>query len=65
MTYSAGGSGTEIDKIDFLLVGKENRKYLRGLKVIPGLQHKQDVRDLVKKKVKKRKKTIKEGSFGR
>ena len=43
--------GTEID---FVLVGKENRKYLRDVKFIPGeLQHRLVVMDLVKKKVKK------------
>ena len=37
MTYSSGGNDTEID---FVLVGKEKRKYLRDVKVIPGeLQH--------------------------
>ena len=58
MTYSAGGRGTEID---FVLVGKESRKYLRDVKVIPSeLQHRLVVTDLVKKKVKKvvRKKAI-------
>ena len=50
MTYSAEGNGTEID---FVLMGKENRKYLRDVKVIPGeLQHRLVVTDLVKKKVK-------------
>ena len=49
--YSAGESGTEIN---FVLVGKETRKYLRDVKVIPGeLQHRLVVADLVKKKVKK------------
>ena len=49
MTYSAGGNGTEID---FVLVGKENRNYLRDVKVIPGeLQYRLVVTDLVKKKV--------------
>ena len=33
MTYSSGGNDTEID---FVLVGKEKRKYLRDVKVIPG-----------------------------
>ena len=51
MTYSAGGNGTEID---FVLVGKENTKYLRDVKVVPSeLQHRLVVVDLVKKKVKK------------
>ena len=49
--YSAGENRTEID---FVLVGKGNRKYLRDVKVIPGeLQHRLVVTDLVKKKVKK------------
>ena len=49
MTYSAGGNESEID---FVLVGKGNRKYLRDVKVIPGeLQHRLVVVDLVKKKV--------------
>ena len=39
VTYSAGGNELEID---FVLVGKGNRKYLRDVKVIPGeLQHSQ------------------------
>ena len=51
VTYSAGGNESEID---FVLVGKGNRKYLRDVKVIPGeLQHRLVVVDLVKKKVKK------------
>ena len=50
VTYSAGENETEID---FVLVGKGNRKYLRDVKVIPGeLQHRLVVTDLVKKKVK-------------
>ena len=37
VTYSLGGNDT---KIDFVLVGKEKRKYLRDVKVIPTeLQH--------------------------
>ena len=58
MTYSTGGNGTEID---FVLVGKESRNYLRDVKVILGeLQHRLVVTDLIKKKVKKvvRKKVI-------
>ena len=58
VTYSAGENGTEVN---FVLVEKENRKYLRDVKVIPGeLQHRLVVTDLVKKKVKKvvRKKAI-------
>ena len=51
MTYSSGGNGTEID---FVLVGKGNRKYLRDVKVIQGeLQHRLVITDLVKTKVKK------------
>ena len=34
VTYSAWGNRTEIDVV---LVGKENRKYLRDVKVIPGI----------------------------
>ena len=50
VTYSAGENETEID---FVLVGKGNRKYLRDVKVIPGeLQHRLVVTNLVKKKVK-------------
>ena len=53
MTYSAGENETEID---FVLVGKGNRKYLRDVKVIPGeLQHRLVVTDLVKKKVARKK----------
>ena len=49
VTYSTGGNEWEID---FVLVGKGNRKYLRDAKVIPGeLQHRLVVVDLVKKKV--------------
>ena len=44
MTYSLGGNDT---KIDFVLVGKEKRKYLRDVKVIPGeLQHRLVVVDV-------------------
>ena len=51
VTYSAGENGTDID---FVLVGKENRKYLRGVKVIPvELQHRLVVTNLVKKVVRK------------
>ena len=50
-TYSAGENEMEID---FVLVGKGNRKFLRDVKVIPGeLQHRLVVTHLVKKKVKK------------
>ena len=48
VTYSAGEIRTEID---FVLVGKGIRKYLRDVKVIPDeLQHRLVVTDLVKKK---------------
>ena len=51
MTYSSGGNDTEID---FVLVGKEKRKYLRDVKVIPGeLQHSLVVVDVEKRKLKK------------
>ena len=51
MTYSIRGYGTEID---FVLVGKRNRKYLKDVKVISGeLQHRLVVKELVKMKVKK------------
>ena len=51
MTYSSGGNDTEID---FVLVGKEKRKYLRDVKVIPGeLQHRLVVVDVEKQKLKK------------
>ena len=50
VTYSAVENETEID---FVLVGKGNRKFLRDVKVIPGeLQHRLVVTNLVKKKVK-------------
>ena len=44
--HSAGGNGNEID---FVLVGiKENKKYLRDVKVIPGkLQHRLVVTDRI------------------
>ena len=51
VTYSSGGNDTEID---FVLVGKENRKYLRDVKVIPGeLQHSLLVVDVEKSRLKK------------
>ena len=57
MTHSAGEHGTEID---FVLVGKGSRKYLRDVKVIPGeLQHRLVVTDLVKKV----KKAVGKGSY--
>ena len=49
--YSSGGNDTEID---FVLVGKEKRKYLRDVKVIPGeLQHRLVVVDVEERKLKK------------
>ena len=61
VTYSAGGNESEID---FVLVEKGNRKYMRDVKIIPGeLQHRlKVVEDLVKKKV--RRKQLKEGRSG-
>ena len=51
MTYSSGGNDTETD---FVLVGKEKRKCLRDMKVIPGeLQHRLGVVDVEKGKLKK------------
>ena len=51
MTYSSGGTDT---KIDFVLVGKEKRKYPRDVKVIPGeLQHRLVVVDVEEQKLKK------------
>ena len=51
VTYSSGGNDTEID---FVLVGKEKRKYLRDVKVIPGeLQHRLVVVDVEEQKFKK------------
>ena len=51
ITLSTGGNETEID---FVLVSKENRKYLRDVKVIPEeLQHRLVIADLDKKKLKK------------
>ena len=51
VTYSSGGNDTEID---FVLVGKEKRKYLRDVKVIPGeLQHRLVVVDVEERKLKK------------
>ena len=52
VTYSSGGNDTDID---FVLVGKEKRKYLRDVKVIPGeLQHRLVVVDVEKQKLKNR-----------
>ena len=51
VTYSSGGNDTEID---FVLVGKKKRKYLRDVKVIPGeLQHRLVVVDVEERKLKK------------
>ena len=51
MTYSSGENDTEID---FVLDGKEKRKYVRGVKVIPGeLQHRLVVADVEEEKLKK------------
>ena len=51
VTYSSGGNDTEID---FVLVGKEKRKYLRDVKVIPGeLQHRLVVVEVEECKLKK------------
>ena len=51
VTYSSGGNDTEID---FVLVGKEKRKYLRDVKVIPTeLQHRLLVVDVEDQKLKK------------
>ena len=50
MTYSLDGNDTEID---FVLVGKEKRKYLQYVKVVSGeLQHRLVVVD-VERKLKK------------
>ena len=47
-------SGKNESEIDFILVGKTNRKYLRDVKVIPGeLQHGMVVTDFIKRDVKK------------
>ena len=55
--YSSGGNDTEID---FVLVGKEKRKYLRDVKVIPGeSQHRLVVVDVEKRKLKKSEKKSK------
>ena len=51
MTYNSGGNDTEID---FVLVGREKRKYLRDVKVSPGeLQHRLVVVDVEEWKLKK------------
>jgi len=51
VTFSSGGNQSEID---FVLIGKENRKYVRDVKSIPGeLQHRLVVADMDKKKVRK------------
>ena len=51
ITYSAGGCETEID---FVIVGKKYRKYVRDVKVIPWkLQHRLVVINLDKKVLKR------------
>ena len=51
VTYSSGGNDTEID---FILMGKKKRKYLRDVKVIPEeLQYRLLVFDVEKRKLKK------------
>ena len=51
MTYSSGENDTEIDLV---LDGKEKRKYVRDVKVIPGeLQHRLVVVDVKEEKLKK------------
>ena len=51
VTYSSGGNDTEID---FVLVGKEKRKYLRNVEVFPEeLQHRLVVVDVEEQKLKK------------
>ena len=51
VTYSSGGNDTEID---FVLVEKEKRKYMRDVKVIPGeSQHNLVVVDAEEQKLKK------------
>ena len=51
ITCSMGGNKTEID---FVLVGKNNKKYLKNVKAIPWvLQHRLMVTDIDKRKLKK------------
>ena len=51
VTYSSTENDTEID---FVLVGKEKRKYLKDVKVIPGeLQHRLAVVNVEEQKLKK------------
>ena len=51
VTFSSGGNKTEVD---FVLVGKGKRKFLRDVKMIPGeLQHSLVIVDVDKKKMKK------------
>ena len=51
ITYSLGGNKTEVD---FVLVGKNNRKYLKDVETIPWeLQHRLVVTDMDKRKLKK------------
>ena len=50
VTFKAGEFATEID---FVLIGKKRRKYLKDIKTIPWeLQHRLDVSDVEKKKLK-------------
>ena len=50
VTFSAGGTKTEIDCV---LVGKDHRKYLKNVKVIPGeLQHGLVMADVDRNKLK-------------
>ena len=61
MTYSSGENDTEID---FVLVGKKKRKYLRDVKVIRGeLQHRLVVVDVEEQKLKKSVKKSKRGRW--
>ena len=51
ITYSIAGNEIEIDSV---LVSKNNRKYLKDVKVIPWeLQHRLVVTDIDKRKLKK------------
>ena len=52
VTYRSGGNETEID---FIVIGKHNRKYIRDVKMISGeLQHGLVVADIEKRRLKKR-----------
>ena len=51
VTHSSGGNDTEID---FVLLGKKKRQYLRDMKAFPGeLQHRLVVVDMEEQKMKK------------